>query len=579
MISRRQAYSTLIISKVRHIFAKVDHCLNPPARVNKVTLSPKKTAHHLKTPRPEHNRPQMMPSVIVTEQSNNLLISAEIKRELGATEDDWKCKKLPATNEKSFDIEYMKCISDLNSLIHSLRPLTKRDRQEVLPLFAKQLSLAGLSVTDLNSLNIIHVSGTKGKGSTCAFVESILRTAGLKTGFYSSPHLVRVNERIRIGGQPIDNASFCKYFRTIYDRLLVETKAANIPMPGYFSFLTILAFQIFLDQKVGATVIEVGVGGEYDSTNVIQKPIACGISTLDYDHTNVLGNTLSEIAWSKAGIVKMGAPVFTVEQQLEAYEVIKQRCDERICPLYICKPLNSSFDLKLGIEGSAQYTNAALACQLAKSFLKTVLPNFKHATECSQACQSELVTDLSMLPSVFQKAISNCTWPGRCQMIKYPRISFFLDGAHTKKSMENCLDWFITNSKEGHADAEDILMVNIIGERDRRSILFPLSTHKGFKTILFSTNKVSEDDDRRECRVENVQDNVKVWQSLANEGKHDAAIKVLPSVSACLQFLTHLSESSPKTKYNVLATGSLHFVGAVLETLPAFKASLVKDID
>lgn len=121
----------------------------------------------------------------------------------------------------------------------------------------------------LDELSVIHIAGTKGKGTTCSFTEKILRNHGYTTGFFSSPHLLEVRERIRINGKPISRLEFAKYFWNIYNDL-ERQKSDPYDMPLYFRFLTIMAFNIFVDKKVDVAVIEVGIGGEYDCTNVLR---------------------------------------------------------------------------------------------------------------------------------------------------------------------------------------------------------------------------------------------------------------------------------------------------------------------
>lgn len=212
----------------------------------------------------------------------------------------------------------------------------------LLPLISKQPD-------DLNRLNVLHITGTKGKGSTSAFVSSLLTTVApqAKVGLYTSPHLVAVRERIRINGVPIDEALFAKYFWEVWDRLEANTAVrprfslfldfSLIPSapfqtadpdtsekPAYFRYLTIMAMHVFLAEKVrflhlfltnsaqlygflqvDATILEVGVGGTYDSTNVVPSPITTGVTALGIDHIWVLGKTIPEIAAQKGGIYKV----------------------------------------------------------------------------------------------------------------------------------------------------------------------------------------------------------------------------------------------------------------------------------
>jgi folylpolyglutamate synthase len=157
-------------------------------------------------------------------------------------------------------------------------------------------------------LKIIHIAGTKGKGSTGAFCESILRNQGMKTGLFTSPHLIEVRERIRIGGKPLDRQKFGEYFFDCWKRVesSPETSPSNI-MPNYFRFLTLMAFHVFLEENVDVAIIEVGIGGYNDPTNFVPIPYVCGITSLGYDHTNILGTSLADIAWHKAGIFKVSS--------------------------------------------------------------------------------------------------------------------------------------------------------------------------------------------------------------------------------------------------------------------------------
>ncbi|NXE09655.1 FOLC protein, partial [Lophotis ruficrista] len=190
----------------------------------------------------------------------------------------------------------------------------------------------------------------------------------------SSPHLVQVRERIRINGQPISKELFSKYFWLVYNRLEETKDPVHASMPAYFRFLTIMAFHVFLQEKVDLAVVEVGIGGAYDCTNIIRAPVVCGISSLGIDHTSILGDTMEKIAWQKGGIFKPGVPAFTVVQPERPLEVLRERAQELECPLYLCPELDA-FEgdhraLQLGLAGAHQRSNAALALQLARTWLQ-----------------------------------------------------------------------------------------------------------------------------------------------------------------------------------------------------------------
>jgi len=173
-------------------------------------------------------------------------------------------------------------------------------------------------------------------------------------------------------------------------------------MPSYFRFLTLLSFVIFKEEKVDVIILEVGVGGRTDATNIFDHPVVCGITSIGYDHMNVLGNTLTEIAYEKACICKKGVPAFTIPQTEEAMESLQKTSNSiRGESLVVVTPSTFGIDkLKLGLEGEHQYYNASLAIALCKTWLERAKNQKVEWTE---------------LPESFIKALQTCHWPGRSQ--------------------------------------------------------------------------------------------------------------------------------------------------------------------
>uniref|UniRef100_A0A8C5URC6 Folylpolyglutamate synthase n=1 Tax=Microcebus murinus TaxID=30608 RepID=A0A8C5URC6_MICMU len=364
----------------------------------------------------------------------------------------------PVPQEPS--MEYQDAVRMLNTLQTNAGYLeqVKRQRgdpQTQLEAMEQYLARSGLQVEDLDGLNIIHVTGTKGKGSTCAFTECILRSYGLKTGFFSSPHLVQVRERIRINGQPISPELFTKHFWRLYHRL-EET-------------------------KVDLAVVEVGIGGAYDCTNIIRKPVVCGVSSLGIDHTSLLGDTLEKIAWQKGGIFKQGVPAFTVLQPEGPLAVLRDRAQQISCPLYLCPPLEALEEggppLTLGLEGEHQRSNAALALQLARCWLQQ--QDHQGAGEL-KASRPSLLWQLPLAPtfqptSHMQLGLRNTEWPGRTQVLRRGPLTWYLDGAHTSNSVQACVRWFrqaLQGSQRLSAGPEvRVLLFNSTGDRDSAALL------------------------------------------------------------------------------------------------------------
>jgi dihydrofolate synthase/folylpolyglutamate synthase len=172
---------------------------------------------------------------------------------------------------------------------------------------------------------VAHIAGTNGKGSTAAMLESILRTAGLRTGLYTSPHLERINERIALNGEPVDDRVFAAAFDRIHQA--IETLLARGELaahPTFFECLTAIAFSIFADARLDAAVVEVGMGGRLDATNIVQ-PSVCIVTEIDFDHEAYLGHSIEAIAGEKAGIIKPGVPVVVAASRPEARAVIFER--------------------------------------------------------------------------------------------------------------------------------------------------------------------------------------------------------------------------------------------------------------
>lgn len=431
------------------------------------------------------------------------------------------------------------------------------------------IELSGISEEDLNGLKVIHVSGTKGKGSTCAFTESILRHHGLKTGFYSSPHLVSATERIRINGQPLSQEVFAKHFWEVYERIVRDQD----DKPAYFKFLTVLAFNVFIKEKVDVAVIEVGIGGAYDSTNVVHRPVAVGITLLDYDHVKVLGNTIEEIAWHKAGIMKPGTVAFiNPNQPASALQVIKERSQEIGCQLFSV-PLLSSYNWssfppnEIGLFKEVHADNASLSLQLARFFLTRVHPIGEKGTSAIQSCKA------FQLESREAIGLRLCNWPGRSQTVRRGNITFYLDGAHTEQSMWACRSWFNHLLTKNSNNSKKILIFNSTGDRSPEVLLAPLITLP-FDEVIFCTNETKEEDMASDNTNLNFSFEYAIRKCASNKATWDSMQKsLIESEKQCIksQVVSHIEDAlkltdqeAVTTKVQVFVTGSLHLVGGVL---------------
>ena len=293
-----------------------------------------------------------------------------------------------------------------------------------------------------------HIAGTNGKGSTAAFLEAILRDAGFRTGLNTSPHLERINERIRVNCDEITDEAFADILsrvQAITEELLAAGKLRA--HPTYFECVTAMAFEYFAQERVEFGVFEVGLGGRLDSTNIL-TPVVSIITRIDFDHENFLGHSLREIAGEKAGIIKPAAPVIVAEQRPEAREVIQNRAKELLSPV-IDASETFRIDRRLVATGHvrAQVTEieSGWSIELAPSLPgRFQLQNALNAVAAARLLQQKgfRISDESIA-----RGIAATVWPGRIEKVQsHPDV--YLDGAHNPSAARE-LAHFVEESLTG----------------------------------------------------------------------------------------------------------------------------------
>ena len=500
---------------------------------------------------------------------------------------------------------YKEAIATLNSLQSNRWEIQKRINDEE-TLRAKlertraHLRYLGVDQADLAAMNIVHVSGTKGKGSTCAFVESILRRKGFKTGLFVSPHLISVRERIQLDGKPIEKELFAQNFFQVYERLRqcndgkLNAGTNDTTVPFYFNFLTLMALYTFKQQGCNATVLEVGIGGEFDCTNVVDRPAVVGVSSLGIDHVKLLGSTLKEIAWHKAGIFKPAVRAFTADKQKpEALEVLRERAAERNCSLQICPSLDryrldENRQLKLGINGEVQKLNASLALQICNHFLTLnrcpdLANDFRRLTVSEHLIANRtdhrtVYAEGFRLDDEYLEAIEECKWRGRCEVIALKNKStFYLDGAHTVESLTHCINWFKTECLDVQISDQKlfkILIFNCTGYRDYYQLLSPLLSAEKFDLICFTTNlKTVEELNNTNSDVfyaaEDPSNRDQFKEQVLKSLNFTGTVRHFDCLENCLKDIHVKNEANliNNLKTKVLGCGSIHLIGGIMSLL------------
>ncbi len=276
-------------------------------------------------------------------------------------------------------------------------------------------------------LAVIHVAGTNGKGSVCAMLESVLRASGFKTGLYTSPHLIDFSERFRIDGAQISEERLGQYIEKLEATADQVAKSRDQRPSTFFEISTAIAFQYFTDQGVDIAIIETGMGGRWDATNVV-IPLVSVITHIDIDHTNFLGDTIEQIAAEKSGIIKPGRPVVSAPQSAEAMVVLQQAGMPVICSAETVSVVN--------VDGafSSVYTGAQkLKVETHSRNLPPI--NLPLLGECQRencavaVAALEVLADMLDVEPEFKKGLESVEWGARFQILENDPL-IILDGAH-----------------------------------------------------------------------------------------------------------------------------------------------------
>lgn len=384
-----------------------------------------------------------------------------------------------------------------------------------------------------DKLNVIHVAGTNGKGSTCSFITSILKESGYKVGLYTSPFLETFTERIKINGENIPEEDVARIVTLIKEKI----EQGDI-YPTEFEIVTAMAFYYYCEQDVDFVALEVGLGGRYDATNIIKTSDVSVITSISLDHVGILGDTVAKIAYEKGGIIKENGTAIVYDQSDEAKDVIKDICKEKnakyievkfddinikqsdiYSQVYDCSIMGKKYeDLEIKLIGDHQVNNSILALS-AIDFLKET-------------------KGLNITEEDIRKGLINTKWPGRIEKIMEKPI-FIIDGAHNEdgaRSLAKAIDKNFNGKKA-------TLLIGMLEDKDIDGVLEILMPY--FNKVITTTP-----DNPRAIDSEKLKDKI---------SKYVDNIVSKPSIEEAVEYtLKNSSEDDI-----VISAGSLYMIGTV----------------
>ncbi|WP_270941589.1 bifunctional folylpolyglutamate synthase/dihydrofolate synthase [Romboutsia lituseburensis] len=384
-----------------------------------------------------------------------------------------------------------------------------------------------------DKLNVIHVAGTNGKGSTCSFITSILKESGYKVGLYTSPFLETFTERIKINGENIPEEDVARIVTLIKEKI----EQGDI-YPTEFEIVTAMAFYYYCEQGVDFVALEVGLGGRYDATNIIKTSDVSVITSISLDHVGILGDTVAKIAYEKGGIIKENGTAIVYDQSDEAKDVIKDICKEKnakyievkfddinikqsdiYSQVYDCNIMGKKYeDLEIKLIGDHQVNNSILALS-AIYFLKET-------------------KGLNITEEDIRKGLINTKWPGRIEKIMEKPI-FIIDGAHNEdgaRSLAKAIDKNFNGKKA-------TLLIGMLEDKDIDGVLEILMPY--FNKVITTTP-----DNPRAIDSEKLKDKI---------SKYVDNIVSKPSIEEAVEYtLKNSSEDDI-----VISAGSLYMIGTV----------------
>lgn len=309
-------------------------------------------------------------------------------------------------------------------------------------------------------LKIIHIAGTNGKGSVCAYMEGILRKQGYKTGLFTSPHLVKVNERIKINNKSIDDDTFIKAFEMVAAAARKIEAEGNEP-PAFFDYIMAMAMLIFKEENVDYVILETGLGGGKDSTRAVESVLLSVITSISLDHTDILGDTIEQIAAEKAGIIRDNTPVVAWCKDDRVQKIMCDEAKKHNSVLYKLLP----HDIEICGSGAKNIDFSIKNQYYKNSVFHLNTPALYQAENCSVALLSIAVLDKDgqFDKELIKEAVADTVWSGRMELLPE---GIYVDGAHNADGISR----FLETARNMQA-SKKYLIFSAVKEKDYREMI------------------------------------------------------------------------------------------------------------
>jgi len=324
---------------------------------------------------------------------------------------------------------------------------------------------------------VIHVAGTNGKGSVCAYMQALLLSERKKVGFFTSPHLICMNERIRVDGEMITDEDFLDIFTEVLE--VTETmKMDGLAHPTFFEFLFGMAMRYFARAGAEYVILETGLGGRLDATNAVDRPFLTVITSISLDHMEILGNTIEQIAGEKAGIIKEGVPLICDANCEESLQVLRKVCRERKAP---CREISkNAYEIK-------KITGKDIAFSSTDAYYESVMWVVKSCAvyqvmnaALALAAMKEIYKTGGRHLDRWQKAIASVTWEGRMEEV---RPGIIVDGAHNMGAVEA----FVESVKAQEESKKTVILFSAVKEKSYEDMIAYLCSNIKADTYVVTT--------------------------------------------------------------------------------------------